>query len=32
MKLENLADIGDAPYNAASGDAYVFFKKYVAYI
>lgn len=32
MKLEILADIGDASYNAASGAAYVFVKIYVAYI
>jgi hypothetical protein len=32
MKLESLAGIGDASYNAASNAAYVFVKIYVAYI
>lgn len=32
MKLESLADFGDASYNAASGAAYVFVKIFVAYI
>jgi len=32
MKLESLADIGNASNNAASGVAYVFVKLYAAYI